>query len=125
MDEKACRKEHRYFTLVNNPERGRVLYIAENWTHESLDGFWPTLNEAQRTGIRAIAMDMWDLYVRSVRENLDGGTGLIAFDKFHIAKHLGDALDRVRRQEHKILKAAGDDQLKGRRYCWLRHPAGM
>ena len=29
----------------------------------------------------------------------------------HIAKYLGDAVDRVRRKENKILKAAGDDQL--------------
>jgi transposase len=70
-------------------------------------------------------MDMWDPYVRPVRENLEGGTGLIVFDKFHIAKHLGDAVDRVRRQEHKTPKAAGDDRLKGTRYDWLRHPAGM
>jgi transposase len=125
VNEKAFPKGHKYFTLVNDLERGRVLDIAGNRTQASLGGFWPTLNEAQRTGIRAIAMDMWDPYVRPVRENLEGGTGLIVFDKFHIAKHLGDAVDRVRHQEHKTPKAAGDDRLKGTRYDWLRHPAGM
>ena len=45
------------------------------------------------------------------------------FDKFHIAKHLGEAVDKVRRKENKTLKAAGDDRLTGTRYDWLRHPA--
>jgi transposase len=47
-----------------------------------------------------------------------------AFRKRH-AKHLGEAVDRVRRRENKTLRAAGDDRLKGTRYDWLRHPAGM
>jgi transposase len=45
------------------------------------------------------------------------------FYKFHIAKHLGDTLDRVRRRENKTLLAAGDDRLTGTGYDWLRHPA--
>ena len=47
------------------------------------------------------------------------------FDKFHIAKHLGEAVDRVRRREHKVLKAEGDDRLTGTRYHWLRNPVAM
>src|SRR5262249_46807089 len=45
--------------------------------------------------------------------------------QIHIAKHLGEGVDRVRRGEHKTLKAAGDDRLTGTRYDWLRHPAAM
>ncbi len=60
----------------------------------------------------------------SVREHVPGGEKKIVFDKFHIAKHLGEAVDRVRRAEQKTLKAAGDDRLTGTRYDWLRHPPG-
>ena len=49
----------------------------------------------------------------------------IRVDKFHIAQHLGEAVDRVRRREQKRLKAAGDDRLTGTRYDWLRQPAHM
>ena len=42
VDEKAFRKGHKYFTLVNDLERSRVLYVAEDRTHASLDGFWET-----------------------------------------------------------------------------------
>jgi transposase len=125
VDEKAFRKGHKYFTLVNDLERSRVLYIAEDRTQGSLDGFWETLTEAQRDSIVAIAMDMWDPYVASVSEHLREGSKKIVYDKFHIAKHLGEAVDKVRRKENQTLRAAGDDRLTGTRYDWLRNPAAM
>jgi transposase len=70
VDEKAFRKGHKYLTVVNDLTRGRVLYVAEDRKQESLDGFWATLTEGQRNGIAAVAMDMWDPYVASVREHL-------------------------------------------------------
>jgi len=63
--------------------------------------------------------------VASLREHVPGADGKIVYDKLHIAKHLGDAVDRVRRRENKTLRAAGDDRLAGTRYDWLRHPAAM
>ncbi len=125
VDEKAFRKGHKYFTLVNDLERSRVLYVAEDRTQASLDGFWQTLTEGQRESIEAIAMDMWDPYVASVREHLREGRQKIVYDKFHIAKHLGNAVDKVRRQENRTLRAAGDDRLTGTRYDWLRNPTAM
>jgi transposase len=125
VDEKAFRKGHKYFTLVNDLEQSRVLYVSEDRTQTSLDGFWATLTEEQRTSVEAIAMDMWEPYLNSVRAHIDEADRKIVFDKFHIAQHLGEAVDRVRRRENKTLQAAGDDRLKGTRYDWLRHPAAM
>jgi transposase len=125
VDEKAFRKGHSYLTLVNDLVRGRVLYVAEERKQSSLDGFWETLTEEQIDGIEAVAMDMWDPYLTSVREHVPEADGKIVFDKFHVAKHLGDAVDKVRRKENKTLKAAGDDRLAGTRYDWLRNPAAM
>lgn len=125
VDEKAFRNGHKYFTLVNDLERSRVVYVAEDRRQASLDGFWGTLSEEQRASIEAMAMDMWQPYLNSVRANLAEAEGKIVFDKFHIAKHLGEAVDRVRRREPKVLRAAGDDRLAGTRYDWLRHPAAM
>ena len=111
--------------MVNDLARGRVLYVAEDRKQESLDGFWGTLTETQRDGIEAVAMDMWDPYVNSARAHVTEADRKIVFDKFHVAQHLGDAVDRVRRKENKTLKAAGDDRLTGTRYDWLRNPAAM
>jgi len=125
VDEKAYRKGHRYVTLVNDLAKSRVLYVAEGREQSSLDGFWETLTPAQLAGIQAVAMDMWDPYVSSVGEHLPGAAEKIVFDKFHIAQHLGEAVDQVRRKEHKTLKAAGDERLVGTRYEWLKNPATM
>jgi transposase len=125
IDEKAFRRGHHYFTLVTDLTGKRVLHVSEHRTQSSLDTFWGMLTSEQRQGIEAIAMDMWDPYVRSVCEHVPGGEKKIVFDKFHIAKHLSEAVDQVRRRENKTLRAAGDDRLVGTRYDWLRHPAAM
>ena len=80
VDEKAFRKGHKYFTLVNDLLRSRVLYVAEDRTQSSLDGFWETVTTEQRASIEAVAMDMWDPYIASLREHLPQAGKKIVFD---------------------------------------------
>ncbi len=122
IDEKAFRKGQNYHTVVNDLDRSRVLYVADERKEASVDGFWPTLTEEQRDGIRGVAMDMWDPYVASVVNHLPDAQSKIVFDKYHIASHLGEAVDRVRRQERKVLAEDGDARLVGTKYLWLRNP---
>ena len=49
----------------------------------------------------------------------------IGFDKFHVAKYLGEAVDKVRRQEHKALMSEGVEDLKGSKFDWPYNPANM
>jgi transposase len=125
VDEKAIAKRHRYLTVVADLERSRVLYLAEDRKQESLDGFWATLTPAQCNGIEAIAMDMWEPYIQSTRAHLTEAETKIVFDKFHIAKHLHDAVDGVRRTEQRVLQQTGDARLTGTTYLWLMRPKDM
>ncbi|MEW6283749.1 MAG: ISL3 family transposase [Candidatus Eremiobacterota bacterium] len=125
VDEKAIAKRHRYLTVVADLDRSRVLYLAEDRKQESLDGFWGTLTPEQRGGIQAIAMDMWEPYIQSTQAHLDGAVAKIVFDKFHVAKHPHEAVDRVRRTEHRALKQTGDMRLTGTKYLWLMRPQEM
>lgn len=125
VDEKAFRKGHKYLTLVNDLQGSRVLYVAEDRKQSSLDGFWGTLTAEQLAGIKAVAMDMWDPYLNSVREHVPEADRKIVFDKFHVAQHLSQSVDQVRRKENKTLRAAGDDRLAGTRYDWLKNPVSM
>jgi len=120
VDEKSFRKGHKYMTVVNDIPRGRVLFVAEDRKKSSLDGFWPTLSAEQREGILGVATDMWEPYIQSIHGHLPDATDKIVFDKFHVAKHLSEAVDEVRRTEHKELRAVGDEQLKGTKYDWLK-----
>jgi transposase len=125
VDEKAFRKGHRYATLVTDLARSRVLYVAEDRKRSSLDGFWSTLNAEQKASILGVAMDMWEPYENSVKDHLPAAEEKIVYDKFHVAKHLGEAVDQVRRAENKQLRASGDERLVGTRYDWLRNPNTM
>jgi len=121
VDEKSFKKRQHYATIVNDLDRGRVLYVAKDRESTSLDGFWKTLTPAQLAGIEGVAMDMWDPFEKSIRGHVPGADEKIVYDKFHIVKHLNEAVDKVRRQEHKALQATGDERLKGTKYDWLRN----
>jgi len=122
IDEKSYKKGFRYMTIVNDLDRGRVLYVGEDREESSLNEFWKTLSPKQLEGIEAIALDMWEAYLNSIRKFVPDAETKIVFDKFHIAQHLGEAVDRVRRKEHKQRQAEGDQRLKGTRFSWLRNP---
>lgn len=70
-------------------------------------------------------MDMWPAYIKSTLANIPDARNKIAFDKFHIAQYLGDAIDKVRKQEHKALMKDGYDDLKGSKYDWLTNLSNL
>jgi transposase len=62
-------------------------------------------------------MDMWKPFRVSTQRHAPKAA--IMFDKFHIVKHLGDALDAIRRSQYK--RVTGEDRsfIKGQRYVLL------
>ncbi len=125
VDETSFQKRHEYVTVVTDPDAGCVLHVADDRKTESLEAFYGELDAAQKAGIRGVSMDMWAPYINATRRHVPDADEKIAFDKFHVAKLLGDAVDKVRRNEHKQLRAQGSDLLKGSRYAWLSRPENM
>jgi transposase len=119
VDEKAARKGHSYLTLVYDIAGGTVEYIADDRKQASLDPYFESFSPEERRGINAVAMDMWEPYVNSVRQYLDDAENKIVFDRFHIMQHMVGAVDAVRKIEHKALRAEGLDTLTGSKYLWL------
>ena len=119
VDEKAFRKGHSYMTVVCDLMRGTVEYVAEERKKTSLEGFFKGLNEGQLNAIKAVTMDMWPAYFLAAMKWVPDAGSKIVFDRFHIMQHVGEAVDKVRRQEHKALMAEEDDTLKGSKYLWL------
>lgn len=122
VDETSFQKRHEYVTIVNDLEAGQVLHVADDRTRDALDEFYRGIGPAACEALRTVAMDMWGPYISSTHEFVPGAANKLLFDKFHVAQHLGDAVDRVRRAENRELLAAGDDRLKGTKYLWLTHP---
>lgn len=64
--------------------------------------------------------DGWEPYIQSTLTHVDDATAKIVFDKFHVEKHTHDAVDYVRKAEHRALKQADDQRLTGTKYLWMR-----
>jgi transposase len=119
VDEKAVAKRHRYVTLVCDLDRGTVEYIADDRKKTSLDAYYQSLSKEQLAGIEAVAMDMWGPFIASTAAHVPGGRSKIVFDRFHVMKHMSEAVDAVRKAEHRRLRGEGDETLKGTKYLWL------
>ena len=94
-------------------------YIAEDREQASLDGYFVGLSDSQLAGIEAVALDMWEPYVQSVRAHVPEAGRKIVFDRYHIMTHMGKAVDDVRKREHRARQAEGDDTLTGSKYLWV------
>jgi len=125
VDETSFQKRHEYVTVVTDLDTKNVLYVADKRTKDSLQGFFDELEPADLLRLKVISMDMWPAYISVVAENVHDAEKKICFDKFHVAKYLGDAVDKVRRQEQREQLKTGDRSLVGTKYTWLRNPENM
>lgn len=125
VDETSFQRRHEYVTVVTDQVTGAVLYVADDRTKETLAGYFEQLSADTLAGIQSVSMDMWPAYISVVQRYVPGADTKICFDKFHLSKYLGDAVDKVRREENKALTADGDERLKKTRYMWLYHPRNM
>lgn len=119
VDEKAIAKRHQYGTLLNDLEHGCVLEVAKDRRKESLQACFDSLGADALSHVEAVAMDMWEPFIQGTRAAVPDADKKIVFDRFHIAKHLGDAVDQVRRAENRKLVAKGDTRLVGSKHLWL------
>ena len=123
VDETSFRKRHDYVTVVS--DGSKVLYVSDDRKRTSLAGFYEGLTEEQISAIKSVSMDMWPAYIRATRNAIPDAAEKIAFDKFHVAKYLGEAVDKVRRVEHRALLAEGRTDLVRSKHQWLRNPNNM
>ncbi|MEM6363021.1 MAG: transposase [Planctomycetota bacterium] len=86
-------------------------------TIAACDSRWNALTSKLRPSVHGAAMDMWQAFMSSTSKSVPKAR--IVHDKFHIAKYLGEAVDKVRRAEHRDFKKDGENPLTGRRQLFL------
>jgi len=123
IDEKSFRKGHDYITVLTDLDGSRVLDVVPERTQAAAEAVLQTLTVEQRQEVRAVAADMLPAYANAVAQQLPNAE--LVHDKFHVAKHLGEAVDQVRRAENKALQAEDDDRLKGTRQLWLFNKSNL
>jgi len=117
LDEKSFGKGHDYVSILTDIDRSRVLEVVPERTIAATDFLWQTLTPEQLASVQSVAMDMWQAFMSSTTANVPEAK--IVHDKFHISKYLGEAVDKVRRAEHRELQKEGDSPLTGLRQLLL------
>jgi len=120
IDEIAIHKGHDYRVVVSDLEQGRPIWFGGSGRRETdIDQFFTALGAEKSARIELAVMDMWRPFRTSVNKNAPQAA--IVFDKFHIMRHLSNALDQVRRDEYKRLQGRDRHYIKGQRYTLLSH----
>ena len=118
LDEKSSERGHTYVSILTDIDRSRVLDLVPERKLEAAKSLLETLSPAQRASVKAVAMDMWPAFMSAVQTCLPQAD--IVHDRFHVSKYLGEAVDTVRRQEHRSLALAGTSPLTGSKWAWLK-----
>ena len=118
IDEISIRKGHTYRIVVSDLIRGRPIWFGgEDRSEQSMALFYDWLGEKKTKGIRLAVMDMWKPFRNMTNERAPQAA--ILFDKFHIMRHLGKALDEVRKSEYRRLSGQDRSYIKGQKYTLL------
>ena len=118
IDEISIRKGHTYRIVVSDLIRGRPIWFGgEDRSEASMALFYDWLGPNKTRGIGLAVMDMWKPFrnVTAAR----APQAAILFDKFHIMRHLGEALDKVRKAEYARLSGRDRRFIKGQKYTLL------
>lgn len=121
IDEISIRKGHTYRIVVSDLIRHRPIWFGgEDRSEASMTQFYDWLGDKKSRGIRLAVMDMWKPFRNATLSRAPQAA--ILFDKFHIMRHLGEALDKVRKSEYARLSGKNRRYIKGQKYTLLsRH----
>jgi len=120
VDETAYKRKHAYITVVTDLETGRVIWMGEGKSAETLGKFFEKLGPERAAEIELVCMDMSGAYRKAVEEHVPHAD--IVYDRFHIVKLLLEALDEVRREECRNTGGIAGHPLKNTRFSLLRNP---
>ncbi|MEK7325628.1 MAG: ISL3 family transposase, partial [Chloroflexota bacterium] len=118
IDEIAVKKGHRYMTVVLDYDTGRVVWMGPGRQIATLDEFFGKMPENVRTGLQAVAIDMWEPYIASIKKWCPQAD--IVFDLFHVVKAFNKVIDDIRNEEFRKASQNDREVLRGSKYILLR-----
>ena len=124
IDEVSIRKRHTYRILVSDLDAERPIWFGGTGRkEEDLDQFFAWLGPEKTARLEIAVMDMWKAFRNSTTTNAPQVR--IIFDKFHIMRHLGKALDAVRKSEYRRVAEKDRAFIKGQKYTLLSARANL
>jgi transposase len=125
IDEVSIRKGHNYAIVVADLDQQRPIWMSRQLgrSEEDMDRFFADMGLQRNRSLRLAVMDMWKPFRNSLQRHAPNAE--IVFDKFHVLKHLSEAMDNVRRQEYARVSAKDRRFIKGHRYTLLSRRANL
>lgn len=123
LDEISLKKHHHYLTVLANYETGAVVAAVEDRTATAVITVLHTWPSSVLAGIQAVAIDMWDPYIKALREVCPHAK--IVFDPFHVIQAFGKVIDKIRREAVQQASATMKPLLKGSRYLLLKNAENL
>ena len=118
IDEISVRKGHSYRIVVSDLVRKRPIWFGgADRSEASMAAFYDWLGLKKSRKIQLAVMDMWKPFRNATKDKAPQAA--ILFDKFHIMRHLGEALDKVRKSEYARLSGRDRRFIKGQKYNLL------
>lgn len=118
IDEISYRRHHKYLTVVVDHLSGRVVWAGKDRKVKTLLRFFRQLGPERAARLQAISADMWEPYLIALRRKAPQAR--IIFDRFHIVRHLNEAVDQVRRQMVDQLEGEARKDVKNTKFPLLR-----
>ena len=123
LDEKSFGRGQDYISILSDLDASRVLEVTPGNDTESGRRLWQSVPQEQREKVQAAAMDMSAGFAAATRIEAPGAE--IVYDKYHVSAKLNEAVNAVRKKEHRELSEQGDERLKGSRQLWLYDPVNL
>jgi transposase len=120
IDEISIGPGHTYRIVVSDLIRRRPIWFGGTDRSEvSMDAFYSWLGPKKSQRIRLVVLDMWKAFRASTLKPHHAPKALLIYDKFHVMKHLHNALDTVRKTEYARLSGSDRRFIKGQKYNLL------
>lgn len=120
VDEISYRRHHKYLTVVVDHLSGRVVWAGKDRKVKTLLRFFRQLGPERAAQLQAISADMWEPYLIVLRKKAPQAA--VIFDRFHIVRHLNNAVSKVRRQLVRDADPRTRRDLRNTRFPVLKSP---
>lgn len=120
------RTKDKFVTLVYQLDAGskRLLWIGPNRTTRVFRSFFDWFGPERSKKLQFVCSDMWKPYLRVIAEKAVNAVNVL--DRFHVMSHMSKAIDKVRAEETRELKAKGKEPvLTKSRWCLLKRPENL
>jgi len=100
-----------FLTLVYqlDPHSRRLLWSGQKRRMKTLLRFFHEFGKARSAQLKFVCTDMWAPYLKVIKKKAPQAINVL--DRFHIIKHINEAIDRVRRAETRQYKGTNKERL--------------